>query len=620
VNNSLNFVVKSSPSPCAGFFFLLYFASMKKIAAALLFTAFALAGHAQIKTLFETSNGTQTPTYGEIIKWWQQMDKVSPYVQMQPMGMTDAGFPLHLVLISTDKDFNIASLKKKNKRILLVNNGIHPGEPDGIDASMLLARNIDYTIKRFTGLRPDAAVEIPAGIFTRLPQNVVLAIIPVYNIGGCLNRSADFRVDQNGPEEFGFRGNSQNLDLNRDFIKCDSKDARALTEIFHYLDPDVFIDNHVSNGADYQHIMTLLTTQHNKLGGAMGEFLNKEFEPGLYKNMKEKGYDLIPYVNVWGDTPDKGWPEYWDSPRYTSGFAALWHTFSFVPETHMLKSYEQRVIATKALMESFIAFTSANSEKIKNLREQTKAAVKTQSEFPISWALDRSWSQEFLFKGYESGYKPSEVSGLPRLYYDRSKPYEKMVKLFNYFPAKTIVQKPKAYIIPQGWWKVIELLKLNKVQMRAFTKDTTVEVEVYKVTDYKTSPRQYEMHHLNSDVKLVTATEKIKCRKGDWYIPMNQVANRFLMETLEPQAEDSYFAWNYFDAILGQKEGYSAYAFEDIAAGYLKSNPAIKTKLEQRKATDTAFAKDARAQLNFVYQNSPWHEPAYMRYPVYRVK
>lgn len=586
----------------------------------LLTFSFSATTQPPVTTLFETSKGAQTPAYYDIIKWWQQLDKISPYVQMQPMGMTDAGFPLHLVLISAGKDFNIASLKKKNKRIILVNNGIHPGEPDGIDASMLLARNIDYTLKKSAGLRPEAAVDMPGSLFSQLPPNIVLAIVPVYNIGGCLNRSADFRADQNGPEEFGFRGNSQNLDLNRDFIKCDSKDARALTEIFHYLDPDVFIDNHVSNGADYQHIMTLLTTQHNKLGGTMGEFLNKEFEPGLYKNMKEKGYDLIPYVNVWGDTPDKGWPQYWDSPRYTSGFAALWQTFSFVPESHMLKTYTERVHATKALMESFIAFTSVNSEKIKTLREQAKEDVRTQTEFPISWALDRSRSQEFLFKGYESGYKPSEVSGLPRLYYDRSKPYEKMVKLFNYFPAKTVVKKPKAYIIPQGWWKVIELLKLNKVQMTVLKKDSAIDVEVYKITDYKTAPRQYEMHHLNSDVKLSTFTEKVTFRKGDWYIPVNQTANRFLIETLEPQAEDSYFAWNYFDAVLGQKEGYSAYAFEDIAADYLKNNPLIKEKLEQRRATDTAFAKDGRAQLNFVYQNSPWFEPDYMRYPVYRAR
>ena len=138
-----------------------------------------------------------------------------------------------------------------------------------------------------------------------------------------MNRSPNYRIDQNGPTEKGFRGNSQNLDLNRDFIKCDSKEARSFTEIFHLLDPDVLIDNHVSDGADYQHIMTLLTSQHNKLGGAMGEFMNKQFEPALFSLMKEKGYDLVPYVNAFGDTPETGWSEYWDSPRYSSGYTFI---------------------------------------------------------------------------------------------------------------------------------------------------------------------------------------------------------------------------------------------------------------------------------------------------------
>lgn len=538
------------------------------------------------------------------------------------MGMTDAGLPLHLVVVSADKDFNFESLRKKNKRIILINNGIHPGEPDGIDASMLLIRDIVIELK-------DAEIEskkhAPNVRYTRnrthfnLPDNIVLAIIPIYNIGGCLNRSLNYRVDQNGPEEFGFRGNSQNLDLNRDFIKCDSKDARAFTEIFHLTDPDVFVDNHVSNGADYQHVMTLLTTQHNKLGGAMGEFLSKEFEPALYSLMKQKGFDLIPYVNSFGDTPENGWPEFWDSPRFGSGYAALWHTFSFVPETHMLKPYDQRVKATYALMQSFIEFTSKNSEQIKNLRNQTKQSEKSVIEFPVSWSLDRSQFKEVLYKGYEAGYKASEVSGLSRLYYDRSKPYEKKINIYDYYVSKSFIKKSKAYIIPQGWWKVVDLLKLNKVQMSQLKKDTMIEAEVYKIDDYKTSPRQYEMHHLNSDVKITSSLQKINFRKGDWYIPMNQAANRFLIETLEPQAEDSYFAWNYFDAILSQKEGYSAYAFEDIAADYLKTNPEARIKLEQRRSTDTSFVRDGRAQLDFVYQNSPWFEPAYLRYPVYRV-
>lgn len=223
------------------------------------------------------------------------------------------------------------------------------------------------------------------------------------------------------------------------------------------------------------------------------------------------------------------------------------------------------------------------------------------------------------FKGYEAGHKPSEVSGLPRLYYDRSKPFEKQVPVYNYYKVQKFIPKPLAYIIPQGWWKVIDLLKLNKVEMKELKKDTTIEVEVYHIDDYKSSARQYEMHHGNNDVKISGSIQKMKFHKGDYYIPMNQTANRFVVETLEPQAEDSYFTWNFFDAILGQKEGYSGYSFEDIAAAYLKTNPELKNKLEQRRLYDTAFAKSANAQLNFVYQNSPYFEPVSLRYPVFRI-
>lgn len=528
------------------------------------------------------------------------MDSRSASVKMLAMGPTDAGFPLHLVVVSTDGDFDMNSLRRKNKRIILINNGIHPGEPDGIDASMLLARDI-------------------AANKTKLPGNVVLAIIPVYNIGGCLNRSPWYRADQNGPAAFGSRGNSQNLDLNRDFIKCDSREARSFAAIFHQCDPDVFVDNHVSNGADYQHVMTLLSTQHSKMGGVMGDYLHTRFEPGMYKLMKGKGYDLVPYVDFAGKTPDAGLTAYFDGPRYSSGYATLWHSFAFVPETHMLKPYDQRVKATYALMQSFIEFTSLNSAAIKQLRAEAKKNDCTVSAFPVSWKLDTTRQEQVLFKGYEAGRKNSEISGLPRLYYDRSRPYEKQLPYYNFYTPRTTIQKPMAYIVPQGWWKVIDLLKINRVQMVALSKDTGIEVEVYRIEDYKTLPRQYEMHHLNTEVVVSKKKQVVKFRKGDYYIPLNQEANRFLVTVLEPQADDSYFAWNYFDAILSRKEGYSPYAFEDLAAQYLNEHPELKRQLEKKRNSDTAFAKTASAQLDFVYRNSPYFEPDHMKYPVYRV-
>lgn len=570
----------------------------------LTFTLFIslMPSHGQsLVTLFEKSNARETPDYWEIIRWWKTLDQRSARVHLRTMGMTDAGQPLHLIVVANDGDSDFARIRQKNKRIILVNNGIHPGEPDGIDASMLLARDIAFGK-------------------IRMPDNIVLAIIPVYNIGGCLDRSRDYRVDQNGPEAFGFRGNSQNLDLNRDFIKCDSKESRSFAEIFHLADPDVFLDNHVSNGADYQHVMTLICTQHNKLGGVLGDFMNTDFEPGIYAAMKTRGYDLIPYVNAFGDRVDQGWPEFMDGPRYSSGYAALWHSFSFVAETHMLKPYSVRVAATYELMRSFMDFTSNHSEKIKQLRTETKTSVKTQQEFTLSWTSDRSRSSERLYKGYEAGYKTSTVSGLQRLYYDRDKPYEKTIPFYNYYVPNLKVHKPSAYIIPQGWWKVIDLLKANKVNMKPFPRDTTLEVETYRIEDYKSATRPFEGHPVHTEVKTSISLKTMSFRKGDYFIPMDQAANRFLVEVLEPAAPDSYFAWNFFDAVLGQKEGYSAYAFEDIAADYLQNHPELKDKLVQKRQSDSTFAKSARAQLYYVYEQSPWIEPAFLRYPVYRVK
>lgn len=551
-------------------------------------------------TRFETSGGKQTPTYPEIIQWWQRLDAASPIVQMKEMGPTDAGHPLHLVVVSADKDFNIASLKKKGRHIVFVLNGIHPGEPDGIDASMLLVR------------------DIVAGKWA-LPKNVVLALVPVYNIGGALNRSKWYRVDQDGPEEFGFRGNSRNLDLNRDFIKADSKEALTFTRIFHYLDPDVFVDNHVSNGADYQHVMTLIASQHNKLGGGMGEFMDNKFVPELYKMMQQRGFDLVPYVNHFGKTPEQGWTEFWDSPRYSSGFASLWHTFGFVPETHMLKPYPQRVAATRALMESFLQFTAANGAEIKSLRQAQKEAYQTANRLPVKWSLDSSKPASITFKGYKSTTKESAVSNLPRLFYDRTQPFTAQIPFYNFYKETAWIDVPKGYMIPKGWHTVIERLTANGIKMQPVKRDTAIEVEAYTITGYQASARPYEGHHTNGNVSVEKKIKTMTFRAGDYWIPFAQPGYRFLLETLEPTTEDSYFVWNFFDPILSRKEGFSDYVFEETAAKFLASNPEVKALLEAKRKSDPAFAKSAAQQLEFVYQNSPYVEPAYMLYPVFRV-
>jgi len=555
--------------------------------------------HAQ-QCRFESTSGLESATYFEAIDWYKNLDKKSPLVLVKEMGMSDAGYPLHLVLVSSDGKFDAAQWHKQNKAVILINNGIHPGEPDGIDASMMLVR--DIVLGKI-----------------RLPNNVALAFIPVYNIGGCLNRNAYSRANQNGPKEYGFRGNAQNLDLNRDFTKCDSKEARSFAQIFHLLDPDILIDNHVSDGADYQHTMTLLTSQYNKLGGDLGNWLKESFEPQLYKGMTEKKWDMVPYVNFETETPDKGMEMFYDPPRYSSGYAALFQTIGFVPETHMLKPFKDRVLSTYALMQTVIEKSAINAKELIAQRNKAKAAVLKETNWALSWAVDTTQFSMITFKGYEQAFKPSDATGLQRMYYDRSKPFTKQVRFFNVFKPSNFITSPSAYIIPQGWYAVVDLLKLNNVTVKQFNNDTLIEVEAYHIDDYKSLPRPYEKHHKNSAVKVSVLKQKIKFLKGDYFIPMNQSANRYITEVLEPTGDDSFFAWNFFDAILQQKEGYSDYRWEDLAAEVLKNNPDLKIKLEEKKKADPKFASSGSAQLDFIYKNSPYYEPGHNRYPVYRL-
>jgi hypothetical protein len=488
----------------------------------------------QFTTSFEKTKGLQTATYFECTNYYNALKAKFNTIDIKKFDTTDAGYPLQLVIFSNDKQFNPAEWHRKNKVVILINNGIHPGEPDGVDASMMFIRDL-------------ATGKIKA------PSNIVVAVIPIYNIGGSLNRNSFSRVNQNGPDSYGFRGNSQNLDLNRDFIKADSKDAYAFEKIFQWLDPDIFIDNHVSDGADYQHTMTMLTTQYNKLGGEIGSFLHKTFEPALFKGMVARQWPMCPYVNFEEGNVENGWEAFYDPPRYSSGYASLFQTIAFIPETHMLKPYKDRVTSTDAFMQTVMEQASLFATEIITKRKASIEAIKQQKSFAISWQVDSSTYDMIPFKGYEAAYKTSEVTGMQRLYYDHNKPFDKQVKIYNTYKPTLTIQKPKAYIIPQGWHNAIDLLKLNGVQFERIKKDTIINVSYYHIDDYKSATRPYEKHHFNYNVKIAEMSGSIHFLKGDYIIHTGQRADRYIVETLEPQADDSYFHWNFFDAYTATK-------------------------------------------------------------------
>ena len=542
-------------------------------------------------------------TYAKAIELYKAMAAKDKRIQVNEVGMTDVGIPLHEVIVDINSDFNPGDARRRKKNVLFINNGIHPGEPDGIDATLWLVQDILTDPKK-----------------AALLERLVLVIIPVYNIDGALVRNSSLRASQNGPAEYGFRGNGQNLDLNRDFIKCDTKNAMSFSELYTKWDPEIFIDNHVSNGADYTYTMTMLASHPDKLGYGQAAFLRTQMLTDLYKRMDIKSFPMCPYVNVWGTTPDKGLPGFIDSPRYASGYGSLFQSFCFVPETHMLKLYDQRVKATYAFMMSMIEYNAENYVSIKIERAKAIRDMKVAQKMPVAWEMDKTKNDTFNFKGYDYAYVNSEVSGLPRLKYFRDKPVTWKVPYYGYANATTMVDVPTSYILPQAYYKVVERMKMNGVKMVKIGQDTVMKGQAYKIIRTESIKNPYESHfgHYNTQVEPIEVTKQFL--KGDYIIPTDQRAKRYIVETLEPQATDSYFNWNFFDGILNRKEGFSDYVFEDEAAELLKKDPPLRTALDKAIEADPALKTNAFGQLNFIYERSKYGEPWANVYPVVKVK
>ncbi len=547
----------------------------------------------------EENKTGESPAYKDVIAFYQNLDLNYSTIKLMEIGTTDAGYPLHIIVFNPEATFDLKKLKH-TKATLLINNGIHPGEPDGIDATMTLFK------------------ELAEGKMNA-PKNTLIAAIAVYNIGGALNRNSTSRVNQNGPSAYGFRGNARNYDLNRDFIKTDSRNTEAFAELFHMLNPDVFIDNHVSNGADYQYTLTHLFTQHNKMGGDTGNYLHTFLIPALEKSLSEKNWDITPYVNVFNSPPEKGFTQFMDYPRYSTGYAALFDTFGLMIETHMLKPYKNRVEGTYEIMKSMIEITDKNYQQIKDLRKNAYLQYKTRDLYPVQWKIDSSKVTTLQFKGYESSYKKSNVTGKDRLFYDREKPFIKPVSYYNHFKPTSHITIPKAYIIPKGWWNIIHLLEINNIKMNPIEKDTVITVEVYRMEKFETRTTPFEGHYLHYNTTISKTTEELNVSEGDYIVHTNQPGVKYLLETLEPESVDSFFNWNFFDTILQQKEGFSPYVFEEIAEDLLLKNPKIKIEFESKKAIDVTFKENWYAQLDWLYKKSPHYEKAHMRYPIYRI-
>lgn len=544
-------------------------------------------------------NGNTSPSYSELIEHLTTLDKEHAEVELYNMGSSDYGLPIYVCIINGSADSLQTFAKARTSTTILINNAIHPGEPDGINACLIW---LDDWIKK--GKKT-----------TNLP---VIAFIPAYNVDGMMVRTSTSRANQNGPEEYGFRGNAQNLDLNRDFIKMDSENAFTFAKIYHALDPDIFVDTHVSNGADYQYSLTLISSLKERLPEALRTLTYDHALPDLCQSLR-KNYktDLFPYVTLKGETPDTGLEAFNDLPRYAMGYASLFHALSFTAETHMLKPFPQRVEVTRQFIYELIKWASLNQELVEFMRKKAFNQSQEKPYFDFNFQLTDK-EDSILFKGFEHSFPMSEVTGKPRLFYDRSKPYTRYIPHFNTYKYEDSVLVPRYYIVGRQCKDVIDRLHANGVRYSVFQKDTMMKAWITRVISFKSSGNPYEGHYLHNNVETVVEEQLVHLKKGDILIETAQQPV-FLHAVLQPKAEDSYFAWNFFDSYVQQKEYFSAYVFEDRAAELLLENPVLKLKFEERLRTDEKFKNSTWEQLYFIYRNSPNFEPSWHRLPVYQL-
>lgn len=549
-----------------------------------------------------TFTGNTTPTWEEAIARFAQLDSMHRGARLLEIGHDDNGLPIHLFVVSDGAGFTPDSIRSSGRNILWITNGIHPGEPDGIDASLMLARAL-LESDQLMGLTVHTAV----------------CIVPVYNVSGAMDRSSTSRANQLGPEAYGFRGNARNLDLNRDFMKMDSRNARSLVSALTRWDPDIYFETHVSNGADHQYTMELLVSHPDRMDPALRTFANGQFVPGLHEWMDRKGFPMCPYFETVNGAPENGLHGFVDGPRYSTGFSTLQNRIALLSETHMLKPYAQRVNATFELMLATLAVMDRDPKGLRNGREASKRNIAAATRYAFNERIDTAHVERLPWKGYVAGERPSAVSGLPRLYYDRSKPTDITVPWMNKAVTDLFIAKPKAYVVPQAWPEVIERLRLAGIPTEVVGQEERVPVQVQRITGYQTVQEPYEGHYLHRGIATAAEDGMATLHPGDVVVPMGRSTDRLAMEMLEPSAADSYFAWGFFDSVLQQKEWFSDYVFEDMAADLLARDPALRAALEQRKAADPAFAASAWQQLYWVYQRSPWYEKGHKRYPVLRI-
>jgi murein tripeptide amidase MpaA len=535
----------------------------------------------------ETSEYRQTGGYSEAVRWMRGLERRYPQrARVVEIGRTAEGRPLTMLVLSK---FGLtpASAQASGKPVVLLQSGIHPGEIGGKDASLMLARDILVSRK-----------------FARWLDHLVVLILPVFNVDGHENRSQYHRINQNGPDEQGFRATAQRLNLNRDFMKADAPEMRAWLGMYNQWKPDLLVDNHVTDGQDCQYEVTIDVPEHGPVAPELAEWARHWYLPFLYQRMGEEGHVTGPY-----------WPQDVFGPRYSQGYAAIRNRTGLLVETHSLKPYRTQVWAhydiMKQTLDGLVEFGAELRQAVR------QADARRPKEEALDWKLG-GIPQDRVFLGLRADRVMSAVSGIRYDVY-RNEPDNQVRKWYPEWTPVVKASLPRQYLVSQAWPEVIERLEAHGVPVRRLTQDAEFEVEQYRLVEPRFAAAPYEGRQ-TVQFQLRTEVRRLRARAGDVLVPLGDATDRLAQHLLEPAALDSLARWGSVNAIFERKEYFSSYVFEPVAAAMQAAHPEWKAEFERLLESDAEFAASPRRRLAWWYERSPYSEATLGLYPVWRIR
>ncbi len=579
----------------------------KSINLFLLFIGFSLHLYASDdwQTWYEQHNQNKTPSYDETIRFARQLADSSAYIHYSVIGKSHRNKDIPLLILDMNGNFNPAAVHNSGNKILLVNAAIHPGEPVGKDAGLMLFR--DIAIKN---------------MHHEIMEDVTLLFIPIMNVDGHERFGPYNRINQNGPEEMGWRTNAINLNLNRDFLKADSKEVTALLQLWQEWNPDFFIDTHSTNGGDYQYAMTYATgTSKDNMYEELAEWTKTTYIAQVEEKMEDDGFPVFPYVTYrsWHD-PRSGLRSGVGNPMYSTSYANYRNRPGLLLETHMLKPYEVRVESTYRMLVNTIDILHQD-QSLKKIVEKADIYAASdeflKKDFPLSFQLTND-SVMVDFLGVEYKKVKSDLTGGDWFIYDSEKPVQYQIAWFNQSKPALKVKLPSSYIIPVEYNTVIDRLKVHGIEMTELAEDKIIEVESYKFTDVSLAGSSREGRQTAS-FQTETISQKRTYPKGSVIVPMNQPEARLIAMALEPMAYGSFAYWGFFNAIFERVEYFESYTMEQMAREMLEEDPSLKEKLDQEILENPDLANNPYAILTWFYKQTPYYDQQHNVYPVGRI-